>query len=326
MSSFIEGMKAKYTAVKTREAALEKQARVRIPAEYQDFLLLLDQNQKLSDKKVEKPEEDIGPSVWSSERGTYVPTRLPYLTVDGRVRWAIDEHKAAGKKLSVEFKTQWTLEVEAILAMEVPAGVAEVLIAQVPQELRGILTCMVDSDIYGRFEGSAKLGWGGREVDSTNPYENAQTSAFGRALGNMGYGLIGTGIASYEEVKAAIAERETAEDKPSGMPTPRPAPSKTGDVPLAPPTNVATDPPQEPSAAESPPPAGGLSGVAEDAALTQTEGPCVDCGQDYLMDKVAAFVVAARKRGGSVRWSHKVIKSLGCEKAASIASKTSKGS
>ena len=39
---------------------------------------------------------------------------------------------------------------------------------------------------------------------ATNPYEVAETSALGRALGNLGIGLVG-GIASAEEVLNARA-------------------------------------------------------------------------------------------------------------------------
>lgn len=157
--------------------------------------------------------------------------------------------------------------------------------------------------------------------------DRADKAVYKAITGARKYGLASMlGLATTDDPEAdETVGRDTVQPKaapsPSQMPPPKPAPSKTGDVPLAPPTNVAADLPQEPSVSESPPPAGGLSDVAEDAALTQAEGPCVDCGKDYLMDKVAAFVAAARKRGGSVRWSHTAIKSLGCSKAQDIAEK-----
>ena len=312
---FIDSVKAKYTTIKAREAALEKQARERIPKEYHDFLLLLDQNQELTSKKIDNPEETIGPGVWSGDRGTYVPVRLPYLAVDGRVRMAIDEHTKAGKKLSIEFKTQWTLEAEALLAMDATAqGLVEALVGAIPKEFHTILTCIAESEIYGRFEGSAKIGWGGAAVDRTNPYENSQTSALGRALGNMGYGLLGTGIASYEEVKAAIAEQEAADrpPKPSGMPGPKATPPQAAVSP----NGANPEPSGGTTTSEAAPP----SSDDSDPALTQTEGPCADCGEEAMMDKVwSNFIKPARGRGERVRWSHAAVKTLGCEKAKKIA-------
>ena len=50
--------------------------------------------------------------------------------------------------------------------------------------------------------------WNGGGADSSNPLENAKTSALGRAIAQTGLGLIGTGVASYEEVKNALKNRE----------------------------------------------------------------------------------------------------------------------
>jgi hypothetical protein len=51
-------------------------------------------------------------------------------------------------------------------------------------------------------------------VDESNPLENAETSAVGRALGFLGYGVYGTGIASADEVLQAQALRQPAGAEP----------------------------------------------------------------------------------------------------------------
>ena len=62
--------------------------------------------------------------------------------------------------------------------------------------------------------GTAEVIEGASGPTSTNPYEVAETSAIGRALGNLGIGLIG-GVASADEVMNARA-RQT-ESTPPGM-------------------------------------------------------------------------------------------------------------
>lgn len=53
-------------------------------------------------------------------------------------------------------------------------------------------------------------------MDSKNPFANAQTSAIGRALGFLGYGLVGTGvIATADEMAGFIEEPSTTTTTPS---------------------------------------------------------------------------------------------------------------
>lgn len=56
----------------------------------------------------------------------------------------------------------------------------------------------------------------GSMVNKTSYIENAQTSAVGRALGFIGIGINGMGIATAEEVQTAIAHQEA-----NDMPTPK---------------------------------------------------------------------------------------------------------
>lgn len=110
----------------------------------------------------------------------------PYMKVDGRVAMARDEHRELGKRLDIMKATFDT--------------VFDTPMCQVT----------VYSEIFGMATGTSKVFIGGRGVDQTNPLENAETSAVGRALGFMGYGLLGGGIASAEEVEQAIQEQAPA--------------------------------------------------------------------------------------------------------------------
>lgn len=54
----------------------------------------------------------------------------------------------------------------------------------------------------------------GSMVNKTSYIENAQTSAVGRALGFMGIGINGVGIASADEVQTAIAHQDANDPAP----------------------------------------------------------------------------------------------------------------
>lgn len=112
----------------------------------------------------------------------------PYMRVDGRVRMAQDEHAEKGEKLTMQ--TEY------------------VEIAGKPH-----FRAVVHSTLHGTVSAHSIINIGGKGVDATNPIENAETSAIGRALGFMGYGLTGSGIASAEEVLRATSQRESGSRK-----------------------------------------------------------------------------------------------------------------
>lgn len=119
--------------------------------------------------------------------GVFATIRVPYMAVDGRVKMAQDEHQARGATLRMQTGFE-------------------------PEPLSGQLLCraVVTSSLYGETTAHARVFLdGGGFADKTNPLETAETSAIGRALGFMGYGLYGTGIASAEEVERAQAARVT---------------------------------------------------------------------------------------------------------------------
>lgn len=184
-----------------REAALWREAKATIPERFQGFVIGVDQNKKLADFEA-KPAPDGG---FAYDGKTFLRLQLPYMTVDGRVAWA---------------QSEGPLEI----ASEPAQIMGEPHIKATAKTVRGTAT------------GWSKIGFGAKTgVDRTNPVENAETSAVGRALGFLGYGLFGgLGIASFEEVTRAIEERD--EKVPTTKAPPAPAPAEEPAKPAAKPT------------------------------------------------------------------------------------------
>lgn len=168
---------------------LWEQAYQRIPKKYHEFIVGIAQNIYLgfSSEKVTEELRKLGVFTRPRDDKTmdfYIRLSLPYTSVDGRVAWARDEHLEAGKRLNF-----------------MPAKY---------DFANGICQVTVVSELRGEATGTAKIGGTGM-ADKTHPYENAETSAIGRALGFLGYGLLGTGIASAEEVQSALREQENGQ-------------------------------------------------------------------------------------------------------------------
>jgi hypothetical protein len=169
-------------AIETVVAQSEKACQLAVeatPPAYRSFLTLLPQHRRVAGTK--------SAPVWA-------PIRLPYMSVDGRIKMAFDEHRDKGARLQIQ--TQFDTE-----------------------PVSGQLLCraIVMSDLLGTATAHARAFLQGSGVDATNPLENAETSAVGRALGFLGYGLYGSGIASAEEVLQAQAARDSQEH-PDGLP------------------------------------------------------------------------------------------------------------
>jgi len=84
---------------------------------------------------------------------------------------------------------------------------------------------VVESELHGKAEALATVNIDGKAVDAHFPLENAETSSLGRALGKMGYGLIGSGLASAEEIEEAMRRKGDSPDAPTSSPD---TPSKGG--------------------------------------------------------------------------------------------------
>jgi hypothetical protein len=132
------------------------------PESYRGFLTFIRQNKRVGG---------------SRQNPLYAAIRLPDMRVDGRVKMALDEHRQQGATLVIH--TQFESE---------------------PASDQLMCRATVTSALLGTVTAHARVFLNGSGVDATNPMENAETSAVGRALGFLGYGLYGTGIASAEEV------------------------------------------------------------------------------------------------------------------------------
>jgi len=144
--------------------------------------------QEVKSKKKKKEKNDYSPFIQKithlkkTEDGKLIQVTTEYMTVAGRIKEFTDLHKKQNKK----FKFTRYFETDS----------------------QGNIIChaKVYSQIFGTVEATA-AAYGKTIVDKTNPYENAETSAYGRCLGFLGIGIIES-IASYEEVKD-ILENET---------------------------------------------------------------------------------------------------------------------
>lgn len=125
----------------------------------------------------------------------------PYMTVDGKLAMANQDHARQNKRL--DFHAPQIL---------------------VDNEEQLTLMVSVTSELYGSRHGIAtSRRIGGSEVERLFPWEVAETSAIGRALTAMGYGLIpGSGLSSAEDMMRATSgqsvERRPSETAPRAIP------------------------------------------------------------------------------------------------------------
>ena len=186
--------------VAAAQADAERNCRAAVeatPPQYRGFLMFLPHQKKVGE---------------SRGQPLYAEIRVPYFTVDGRVKMALDEHRDKGGT----FELQTAFEVE-------------------PHSGQLVCRATVRSTLVGSFTATARVFLGARTgVNASNPLENGETSAVGRVLGFMGYGLAGRGIASAEEVLTAQAVHQRApDDPPTAEPSPVSTPRPGGKPPTA---------------------------------------------------------------------------------------------
>ncbi|MDH6372813.1 hypothetical protein M2444_004642 [Paenibacillus sp. PastF-3] len=149
-------------------------ARTQVPEKYHGYLALIPKERILTTQHVPLDENARAHQMGHNEKGTFVLIQEPYLGVDGRVIWAREEHREMKKRLDI-----------------------------VSEAKGNTIVCTISSEMYGTTTGhsmwAANKNWSGSGSD----IQNVETNAVGRALGFMGYGLLGTGIASAEEILLA---------------------------------------------------------------------------------------------------------------------------
>ncbi len=121
----------------------------------------------------------------------WVTVESPYMAVDGRIAMANEDHRRQTKKMDIG-----------------PATV----IANTDTELT--LQVAIESEIYGKRHGiatSRKIAPEGKKPSAEQelPWEVAETSAIGRALGEFGYGIFpGSGLASADDMQRVQTDAE----------------------------------------------------------------------------------------------------------------------
>jgi len=124
----------------------------------------------------------------------WVTSETAYMSVDGKLAMANEDHRLQGKRLDFE---------------------DPIVLLDNDEQLTLMVT--VVSEVYGRRHGiatSRKIG--GSPVEREFPWEVAETSAIGRALSAMGYGLLpGAGLASAEDMERVMAREPVREARPA---------------------------------------------------------------------------------------------------------------
>lgn len=128
-------------------------------------------------------------------------TEHAYMTVDGKLAMANQDHIRQNKRL--DFETPQIL---------------------VDNEDQLTLMVTVNSELYGKRHGIAtSRRMAGTAAEREFPWEVAETSAIGRALSMMGYGVFpGSGLASAEDMMRASTEvtKTNNERRAAAAPTP----------------------------------------------------------------------------------------------------------
>lgn len=190
---------AEHPIVAAKNAQCEKEI-AGTPEAYRKFMVVIPQSQKLKDG--------------------WITYNNAYMQVDGRIQMAIDEH--IEHKSSIDIRVSYEQLGKSLMA-----------VATVQCPLRGTATGhlrVVYPTPFKRRDGTVVEP---TEKDWTNALAKAETGAIGRALGFVGYGLTGNGIASADEMEG---HEGTSEATPPTPPSQTPEPVRGDRNPEAPAT------------------------------------------------------------------------------------------
>lgn len=156
--------------------------------EFIEYITVLDQNKRIN--------------------GQWERAETAYMSVDGKVTMANEDHRRQGKQLQFEDP-----------------------VVLVDDESQLTIMVNISSEVYGRRHGIAtSRRVGGSSYEMAHPWEIAETSAIGRALSAMGYGVLpGSGMASADDIKRA---RDAESNQPTTKTITRPTlPAPRHDLP-----------------------------------------------------------------------------------------------
>lgn len=168
-----------------------------IPEQYHGFIALLERNVALANSEMRPGPEEQSLGVYTAGGKTWIRVKDPYMPADGRIKAFADAHQ---KEDGTRWKYRVTSNAAEINELEKTGNRPEYY----------SLVVRVESELFGELEGVSRIFWGGTGANRTNPVETAYTSALARAIAQAGIGLIGTGVASADEVE--MARRAEGED------------------------------------------------------------------------------------------------------------------
>jgi hypothetical protein len=162
-----------------------------IPEKYHHYIMYMEKATKISNKEPEndnldKELKDLG--CYCMDGKVFLPLKSAYFTVMGRVAQLKDW--AAENGYSYEISPAKFVQFGSWNYCEKTVTVFD-----------------SKGRVIGKSSGAASVGMGRTGVDATNPLENAETSALGRALTYLGVGSRMENVASAEEMLEA-AKRE----------------------------------------------------------------------------------------------------------------------